>query len=32
MDIGKNIGIYRPKATYSLNIGQNENIGIGIGD
>jgi hypothetical protein len=32
MDIGQNIGIYRPKASYWLNIGQNENIGIGIGD
>ena len=31
MDIGKNIGIYRPKASYRLNIGQHENIGIGIG-
>ena len=32
MDIGQNIGIYRPKASYRLNIGQNDNIGIGIGD
>ena len=32
MDIGQNIGIYRSKASYRLNIGQNENIGIGIGD
>jgi hypothetical protein len=32
MDIGQNITIYRPKASYRLNFGQNENIGIGIGD
>jgi hypothetical protein len=32
MDIGQYIGIYRPKASYRPNIGQNENIGIGIGD
>jgi hypothetical protein len=29
VDIGQKIGIYRPKASYRLNIGQNENIGIG---
>jgi hypothetical protein len=32
MNIDQNIGIYRPKPRYRLNIGQNENIGIGICD
>ena len=36
MDIGQNIGIYRPKyqlsAKYRPNIGQNENTGIDIDD
>jgi hypothetical protein len=31
MIIGRNIGIYRQKASYRLNIGQDENIGIGDG-
>jgi hypothetical protein len=32
MDIGQNISLDRQKAGYQLNISQNENIDIGIGD
>jgi hypothetical protein len=32
MGISQNIGIYRPKVSNWLDIGQNENIGIGICD
>jgi hypothetical protein len=31
MNIGQNIGIHRQNNSYQLNIGQNENICIGIG-